>query len=635
MRRNVLIADTDPVLRNAVTVGLEPYGVDIFTADRDGQAYKLFLEKGPSLVILDVLLPRRGGLDLLRKIKATEEGKDLPVIVTCPMTNCSDLRREAMEELGASAFFEKPLDFDSIRSRVEKLFTISVPCETTFEIAFMPYEVPERGELSANPFPALLHHLLHQEFTGRLNLVRERVKKILFLERGKVVFATSNRVSETLGRSMMAAGVITEEVYGEALEKLGEGSKRFGEILVDMGVADEELINKSIRNNICQKVSEVFSWSSGRYAITRDGGHEMNVIDRSLEGREIFWNGVMKHMSIGEILAAMRPKMDSYIAVKRNPEKLCEDMELNGGTFPFLRRAQEFPGNKLEDALVLAKGEREVRTLFALLIMEYFAFSSNQECRVLGDGEDVELLQRFYAHAEYLRELKGRNLFRVLGVPLDASDEVVHTAYLERAREYHPDTAVAEDSDQIKQVLSEIFVIIKKAYDSIKDCDDRKKYLKRLQEPLENERMEGAIIIEAETKFQQGMVAMKRRNLAEALPLFQAAYGLHSDESDYALYCGIAMMYLNEGDPVQIFEEARKMFMIAADLDRAAPEPYYRLGLLYKRERKMDKAKAYFQRAMVRDPGHIESKREVRLMNVRQQGLPRKSMFGSLMGKKR
>jgi two-component system, response regulator len=86
----------------------------------------------PALVLLDINLPKIGGLDVLRRVRADERTRDLPVI----MLTTSRERRDIVDSyrLGANSFVRKPVSFAQFAAAVQVLGTywlrINEPCPT-------------------------------------------------------------------------------------------------------------------------------------------------------------------------------------------------------------------------------------------------------------------------------------------------------------------------------------------------------------------------------------------------------------------------------------------------------------------------------------------------------------------------
>jgi len=79
--RSVLIVEDDRFLRRACEVSLRQRGFTVLTAADGEAALEIIRTELPALVLLDLLMPRMSGLDLLRRLRAEERTRALPVLV--------------------------------------------------------------------------------------------------------------------------------------------------------------------------------------------------------------------------------------------------------------------------------------------------------------------------------------------------------------------------------------------------------------------------------------------------------------------------------------------------------------------------------------------------------------------------
>jgi DNA-binding response OmpR family regulator len=87
----------------------------------DGQAgYEAYVSGKPDLVVLEAMLPKLHGFDLCQKISRESQGR-VPVIIITGLYKGPKYRREALNGLGASDFFEKPLDPAALLAAVKRL----------------------------------------------------------------------------------------------------------------------------------------------------------------------------------------------------------------------------------------------------------------------------------------------------------------------------------------------------------------------------------------------------------------------------------------------------------------------------------------------------------------------------------
>ena len=101
----VLIIEDDKFLRDLLAQKLGHEGFQVKQAVDGEEGLKLALEEAPDLILLDLILPRIDGFDILERIKKDQKLKALPVLVLSNLGQKEDVAR-AMS-LGAEDFLIK------------------------------------------------------------------------------------------------------------------------------------------------------------------------------------------------------------------------------------------------------------------------------------------------------------------------------------------------------------------------------------------------------------------------------------------------------------------------------------------------------------------------------------------------
>jgi DNA-binding response OmpR family regulator len=114
--QTVLVVDDEEIVRDVVVRYLERDGYRTLEAADGDEAVRLLEEEAPSLVVLDVMLPRRDGLDVCRWIRARS---DLPIIMLTARGEEAD--RIVGLELGADDYVTKPFSPRELAVRVRNL----------------------------------------------------------------------------------------------------------------------------------------------------------------------------------------------------------------------------------------------------------------------------------------------------------------------------------------------------------------------------------------------------------------------------------------------------------------------------------------------------------------------------------
>lgn len=116
--RRVLLAEDDRFLRRAAEARLRRHGLDVLTAVDGEEALRIARAERPDLVLLDVVMPKLEGFEVLKLLKEDEATARIPVIV---LSNLGQERDVAQAKaLGAVAFFVKAhLSLQDLVDRVD------------------------------------------------------------------------------------------------------------------------------------------------------------------------------------------------------------------------------------------------------------------------------------------------------------------------------------------------------------------------------------------------------------------------------------------------------------------------------------------------------------------------------------
>jgi DNA-binding response OmpR family regulator len=110
----ILIAEDDVRVASLLEKGLRSNGFSTVVAGDGGYAQELALTEPFDMLILDMGLPVREGLDVLRELRS--RGKTLPVLV---LTGRSERHAALCRDAGADDYMRKPFRFDELLARVQ------------------------------------------------------------------------------------------------------------------------------------------------------------------------------------------------------------------------------------------------------------------------------------------------------------------------------------------------------------------------------------------------------------------------------------------------------------------------------------------------------------------------------------
>jgi CheY-like chemotaxis protein len=116
LHSKVLLVEDSKFLRIANERALSRAGFEVSTAADGEEALKVANDKLPDIILLDMLLPKISGPDVLKALKKNPATTDIPVIV---LTSLSQKNEERLLQEGATAYFEKStLELDKSSDRL-------------------------------------------------------------------------------------------------------------------------------------------------------------------------------------------------------------------------------------------------------------------------------------------------------------------------------------------------------------------------------------------------------------------------------------------------------------------------------------------------------------------------------------
>ena len=120
----VLICDNEESLRALIRASLAPGGYELVEARDGDESLALAQERHPDLIVLDVMMPGRTGLEVLAELRKDEAFTHTPVIVLTARAQVTD--RDAAETAGATRFVSKPFSPIDLASTVAEVLAAKV-----------------------------------------------------------------------------------------------------------------------------------------------------------------------------------------------------------------------------------------------------------------------------------------------------------------------------------------------------------------------------------------------------------------------------------------------------------------------------------------------------------------------------
>ncbi len=121
----ILIVDDEPAIREVIRFALESADLQVLEAGHASEARNLIIAENPDLLLLDLMLPGRSGLELARQLKQNPKTRKLPIIMLTAKSQEQD--KIAGLEMGADDYITKPFSPKELLARIKAVLRRTLP----------------------------------------------------------------------------------------------------------------------------------------------------------------------------------------------------------------------------------------------------------------------------------------------------------------------------------------------------------------------------------------------------------------------------------------------------------------------------------------------------------------------------
>lgn len=118
-RKTIVVADDDDLLQEILRHKLASRNFDVHGATDGDAAMELVRSLHPDIALLDLMMPGRDGLDILRDVKADPELASIPILILSARNLESEI--VAALELGAADYVVKPISLAELLARIMRI----------------------------------------------------------------------------------------------------------------------------------------------------------------------------------------------------------------------------------------------------------------------------------------------------------------------------------------------------------------------------------------------------------------------------------------------------------------------------------------------------------------------------------
>ena len=115
-KKTILLVDDDPLATQTLAMLLETRGYDVDIANSGREAFEKITDT-IDLILLDLVLPDRGGFEICRRLKEDQITKQIPIIILSAKLLSEDIVEGLY--LGADDYLTKPFEYEELVARME------------------------------------------------------------------------------------------------------------------------------------------------------------------------------------------------------------------------------------------------------------------------------------------------------------------------------------------------------------------------------------------------------------------------------------------------------------------------------------------------------------------------------------
>jgi len=509
----------------------------------------------PDLLLLDLRLPKLSGIDLLKKLRASEKTRTLPVIILTGVFK-GEKYAQGARRLGVDHYLEKPSSSEQVLGAIRQVLGETGSAQP---VATQP-----------RPFAAWLQQAFLAPFTGLLTLKQhERSHRLLFLQ-GIPLALQPGFTCLDLGEHLFKRGAITREEY-DYFRGPGEGRH---DLLVRMGCFDYPSLLQEKLVFLTEQLSHAFTL--GEFSGEQQPLASLPLMQPALVNvPQLLLHG-FHQLPRADIPDRLRGQ---YIAPGNRFYRFINFFTLNLAEKEFLAHmngertvAECLPEGESVTALLQAlraldmvqlgaspltpaeAGDMPIRVLFRDLDEEEEVLEADTPVSfddLVGDADfDLDLGPEEVAEApapataaaeedlaakvrKTHAELKGKDYYAVFGMKSgDFSIDRLKGRYFELTKQFGPEVLMqlyGEEASLVQEILS----TVTNAYNTLSDVVKKERYDEMFGSENIGLGREGDDVFQAQVQFQSGKVFLEMEEWDSAEKALNDAHSGDPNNGEY------------------------------------------------------------------------------------------------------
>lgn len=316
------------------------------------------------------------------------------------------------------------------------------------------------GELGEGILPGVLRTLYAERRTGMLHVTRGGDRASICFIEGNIVYGSTTVKEARFGQTLVRHGLLTEWDQARAAEMVDATGRRFGQILLDLGIFDADRLEEALAVHVRELLLIALSWPDGRFEFEDQDRAVFRGYDRPLRlsTGEVILDAVWS-IADPDVIRFGLGDLDRVLAPTTDPLLRFQRLNLNEKDGFLLSRVDGvLTARQILDLAPLTAEEAQ-RSLLGLIytgMVEYLP-EAPKSAHTSGAALASQVLEAWAA-------LAHQSHYEVLGLASNARAAEILAAYFRLARLYHPDTHHQPGLEQLKAKLETLFARVSEAH---------------------------------------------------------------------------------------------------------------------------------------------------------------------------
>lgn len=541
------------------------------------------------------------------------------------------------------------------------------------------------------PLPRLFFTLLHQRFTGTLQLDQPEPAgaRTVWFQGGMPMFTDWVSATHALGEVLVSEKLIDAEQLSAALKAMAKEGGLLGPVLVRQGALDDAGLVNGLMRQCRRKLIETFAMHDGEAVVT-SGAWEGPTFDK-VNALELVAAGITAHYDEARVESEMGAALHGPLAGTAGLAKYVAHFKFAPGD---VGTVEALAGFTTFDALARRPGASRRRTaqlVYTLWICQMLRVgaaaasvqaptetaaprsrptptqtpseprsrptpvpsvapprrpSSVEPSTSTGEvaaAEEPQTPEQFIAELESIEAkiAKGAHAFELLGITTDAGKREVKRAFGELSRRFHPDALQARGLGALRERVGSLFAALSEAQVTLSDEHKREQLRDAIARGVSVQQSGADATAMARAAFESEVLAkdadkfLKAGRWDRASEMYAQALELTPDEPDLRAAAAFCTYNLSTRSRDDAMRTEKLLAAVLADAPQIARAHYFR-GLVLRDLGAVEPAIQALMRAVQLDSRLVDAERQARVLRSSKPApdKPKTGLRGMFGGKK-